>query len=89
MLLAISGDALIAAGAVVGAALITGPIVTVMYRFDRRNTEQHMVNAQQLGAVIKKLDEVHEDTTANRQNLHSHIEWHAHDEAPARRTVGS
>jgi hypothetical protein len=77
-MLALSGDAIIAGGAVIGAALITGPLLFVMSRFDRRNTEQHLVNAAQLQMVIDKLDSVHDDTSDNRRQIHAHIAWHAH-----------
>lgn len=83
-MLALSGDALIAAGAVVGAALITGPLLFVMARFDRRNTEQHWVNSKQLTALQEQVKQVHTDTTITRENLHTHIAWHAHDDSSSR-----
>ena len=37
-------------------ALITGPLMWLLYRFDKRNTEQHGQNMQVLNRVETKVD---------------------------------
>lgn len=54
-------------------ALIGGPVMFFLHRFDKRNTEQHGENHSVLSRIESKVD--HIDGRMNR-----HIEWHAHDE---------
>lgn len=51
-------------------ALIGGPIMWYLQRFDRRNTEQHGENQQVLTRIENKVERL--DT-----RLDSHIEWHS------------
>lgn len=50
-------------------ALITGPMVVAMKRFDRRNTEQHGENLKVLNRIETKVDKI--DT-----RLDDHIDYH-------------
>lgn len=53
-------------------ALIGGPVMWFLARFDKRNTEQHGENQKVLTRIEKKVD--HIDGRLDR-----HIDWHAHD----------
>ena len=50
-------------------AVITGPLVVLMRRFDKRNTEQHGENLKVLNRIESKVD--HIDT-----RLDDHIDYH-------------
>jgi len=50
-------------------ALIGGPLMWALSKFDRRNTEQHDRNMAVLNRIEEKVDEVKSD-------LHDHIVWH-------------
>lgn len=53
-------------------AMIGGPIMWFLARFDRRNTEQHGENQKVLTRIEGKIERLDERVT-------DHIEWHAHD----------
>ncbi len=50
-------------------ALIGGPLMWFLSRFDKRNTEQHGENMRILKRVETKVDKVDE-------RLSGHIDWH-------------
>jgi uncharacterized protein YicC (UPF0701 family) len=50
-------------------ALVGGPLMWLLHRFDKRNTEQHGQNLQVLNRIESKVDKVDE-------RLDQHIEWH-------------
>jgi len=50
-------------------ALIGGPMMWFLSRFDKRNTEQHGENMRILKRVETKVDKVDE-------RLSGHIDWH-------------
>lgn len=52
-------------------ALIGGPVMWFLARFDRRNTEQHGENQKVLTRIEKKVDHID-------GRLDGHIDWHAH-----------
>lgn len=52
-------------------ALIGGPVMWFLSRFDRRNTEQHGENQRVLTRIEGKVDRL--DT-----RLDGHIDWHSH-----------
>ena len=54
------------------AAMIGGPIMWFLARFDRRNTEQHGENQKVLTRIEGKVDRLD-------QRVDDHITWHAHD----------
>lgn len=54
-------------------ALIAGPMMWMLRRFDQRNTEQHAANMDVLHDIHGKVDRID-------SRLDSHIEWHAHKE---------
>jgi hypothetical protein len=53
----------------VSVALIGGPLMWGLTRFDRRNTVQHVENKEVLDRIEGKVDSVAE-------RLHDHIDWH-------------
>lgn len=53
----------------VAVAVIGGPLMWFLRRFDRRNSEQHAQNLQSLNRIEKKVDKID-----NR--LDDHIHWH-------------
>ena len=55
----------------IAVALIGGPVMWFLSRFDKRNTEQH-------GQSIALLTEVRDDMKTVRRRLDKHIDWHAH-----------
>ena len=54
-------------------ALIGGPVMWFLSRFDKRNTEQHAENQQVLTRIENKMDRLD-------GRLDSHIDWHTHNE---------
>jgi len=50
-------------------ALITGPLMVLMKRFDRRNTEQHADNQRVLLRIEDKVNHIDE-------RLDDHIDYH-------------
>lgn len=52
-------------------ALIGGPLMWFLTRFDKRNTEQHGENQKVLTRIEGKVDRL--DT-----RLDGHIDWHSH-----------
>lgn len=53
-------------------ALIGGPIMWFLNRFDRRNTEQHGENQKVLTRIEGKIERLD-------KRVDDHISWHAHD----------
>lgn len=53
-------------------AVIGGPIMWFLARFDRRNTEQHGENQKVLTRIEGKIERLDE-------RVDDHISWHAHD----------
>lgn len=58
-------------------ALITGPLMWLLYRFDKRNTEQH-------GRSMDLLKDIHDDVEEVKDRLNDHIDWHLHEQKPTR-----
>lgn len=50
-------------------ALIAGPVMWMLKRFDNRNSHQHQQNMQVLERVESKVDKVVE-------RMDDHIDWH-------------
>lgn len=50
-------------------AVIGGPLMWGLHRFDKRNTEQHGQNMRVLKTIERKVDKIDD-------RLHGHIEWH-------------
>ena len=53
----------------VGPALVGGPVMWFLSRFDKRNTQQHAGNMDMLGRIEGKVDKLDE-------RVDGHIEWH-------------
>lgn len=69
-------QALIAGLAAVVVALIGGPVMWFLSRFDRRNTEQHAQNQAVLQEISKKVDGVQDDVSDVKSSLVDHLSWH-------------
>ena len=50
-------------------ALITGPLVVILAKFDKRNTAQHGANMEVLQSIEVKIDKIDD-------RLDGHIDWH-------------
>ena len=59
---------------VLGAAIIAGPSMWYLRRFDRRNTDQHAENFTVLSSIKTGVERI-------ETRLDGHLEWHA--ETPA------
>jgi len=60
----------------IAVAVISGPLVVVMSRFDKRNTEQHDRNMQELKRIGDSVDSVGEKVDKLDDRIDRHIEWH-------------
>lgn len=56
----------------VAVALIGGPVMWFLHRFDKRNTEQHGANMGVLERIEGKVDRLDE-------RVDDHMEWHVKD----------
>ena len=56
----------------IAVALIGGPIMWFLTRFDRRNTDQHAENQKVLTRIESKIEKVDD-------RLNDHITWHISD----------
>lgn len=54
-------------------ALIGGPLMWVLHKLDRNNTQQHNENLESLHRLEGKVDVIGE-------NLNEHINWHLNNE---------
>lgn len=50
-------------------ALIGGPLMVLLTKFDKRNTAQHGANMEVLQSIEGKVDKIDE-------RLEGHIDWH-------------
>ena len=53
----------------IAVAIVGGPLMWLLSRFDKRNTEQHGANMKVLERIESKVDRVDE-------RLSDHIDWH-------------
>lgn len=53
----------------IAVAIIGGPLMLLISRFDKRNTEQHGANMKVLKRIEEKVDKVDD-------RVSGHIEWH-------------
>ena len=54
-------------------AVIGGPLMWGLHRFDKRNTEQHGQNLEVLQYIREDVREVRQDVKEVRQELNDHI----------------
>jgi len=54
-------------------AMIGGPIMWGLHKFDRRNSDQHAQNLGVLSRIENKIEKLDD-------RVHAHIHWHAHIE---------
>lgn len=76
-------------------AVIGGPLMWMLSRFDKRNTEQHLTNLSTLTGIKEAVDEVRtdvrdvrtevrdvrQDVREVRERVVNHLEWHADRDA--------
>ncbi len=60
----------------VAVALIGGPVMWFLPRFDRRNTDQHAENQAVLLRIEDKVDRVDAKVDKVDDRLDGHITWH-------------
>lgn len=58
-------------------AVITGPLVVLMSKFDKRNTEQHDRNMEELRRIGNSVDRVDVKVEKMSDRLNGHIDWHS------------
>lgn len=59
-------------------AVIGGPLMWLLRRFDRRNTEQHDRNMDELRRIGVSIDRVGDKVDKLDERLDDHVAWHAH-----------
>lgn len=64
----------------IAVAIITGPIVVLMSRFDKRNTAQHDQNMEELLRIGRSVESVDNKVERMDGRLDRHIEWHVEQE---------
>lgn len=57
-------------------AVIGGPLMWFLTRFDSRNTEQHEQNQQLLTRIDKKVDRLDSKVDRLDRQIDSHLTWH-------------
>lgn len=57
-------------------AIIGGPLMWGLRRFDRRNTEQHAQNLNVLHFIREDISEVKGDVKGINAKVDNHILWH-------------
>jgi hypothetical protein len=61
----------------IGGAIIAGPIMWYLRRFDARNTEDHGVNKEILTEVAQEVRHVSKKIEQLDVRMYDHIQWHA------------
>jgi hypothetical protein len=59
-------------------ALIGGPLMWLLRRADRNNTEQHDRNMDALQKIGESVDKVGAKVDRLDERLDDHVAWHAH-----------
>ena len=57
-------------------ALITGPVVVVLQRLRKENTEQHAENGLLLRSIGRRVDKIGEEVHEISGELREHLGWH-------------
>jgi len=57
-------------------AVITGPVVVLLRRFERRNDEQHDRNMRELQRIGDSVERVDGKMDRLDRRLDDHIDWH-------------
>jgi len=65
---------------VLGAAIIAGPSMWYLRRFDRRNTDQHANNFEVLSSIKTGVERI-------ETRLDTHLEWHSETPVPVLKPV--
>lgn len=70
-----TGSVMETIGAII-VAVIAGPMMWFLARFDRRNTEQHAENQALLGLIDTKMDRLDGKVDRLDRQIDSHLTWH-------------
>lgn len=57
-------------------AVISGPIVVVLQRLRKENTEQHAENSLLLRSIGRRVDRIGDKVDDINEELHKHLGWH-------------
>lgn len=57
-------------------AVITGPVVVVLQKLRRENTEQHAENGLLLRSIGRRVDRIGEEVHEVAGELREHLGWH-------------
>jgi membrane protein required for beta-lactamase induction len=61
-------------------ALIGGPMMWLLRRLEKSNTDQHAANMRELTRVARSVERVDEKMDRLDQRIDAHLEWHVdHD----------
>ena len=63
----------------VSVALIGGPMMWLLRRLDRHNTEQHSESLEELRSVARIAESIDQRTVRLESRFDRHLEWHAED----------
>lgn len=68
--------AVISAIGVVGAAVVGGPVMYIVHRLRRENTEQHAQSLTVITDIAEKVGRVDEKVDRVSDLINDHTEWH-------------
>ena len=57
-------------------ALIGGPMMWLLRRLEKSNTDQHSANMRELNRVARSVERVDEKMDRLDQRIDAHLEWH-------------
>lgn len=71
----------------IAVAVIGGPLMLLLSRFDRRNTEQHDRNMEALQKIGRSVEKVGDKVDRLDDRIDRHIEWHATEDGKRQNDV--
>jgi len=60
----------------IAVALIGGPMMWLLRRLEKSNTDQHAANMRELTRVVRSVERVDEKMDRLDQRIDAHLEWH-------------
>lgn len=58
-------------------ALIGGPLMWLLSRFDKRNTSQHAKNMEMAATTLAEVRAARSDIAKVERRIDRHLEWHS------------
>ena len=58
-------------------ALIGGPLMWLLSRFDKRNTSQHSKNMEMAATTLAEVRAARSDIAKVERRIDRHLEWHS------------